>query len=167
MPNYTLDLPTILAVFRDQKRTGELRSENIRIKNRGVFQVKILFRNGQDVSCRIENMTGQLFVEGEDAKQILAKVGLIEWTWVPQVEKRVQQNSPSVAPINEFNFIFQQSQKGRDEVVFLPRLYQRIFMLVNGQRTVIQIASFFPGFDAKEAYRVLIEMYKRGWLTLG
>ena len=79
MPNYTLDLSTILAVFHAQRRTGELRAENVRLRNRGSFQVQIAFYNGKDVSYLIEDASGQPFAEGDTAKQLLMRLERIEW----------------------------------------------------------------------------------------
>jgi hypothetical protein len=37
---------------------------------------------------------------------------------------------------------------------------------VDGERTVEQIAAFFPGTNVQEVYGILLELHKQGWLIL-
>lgn len=167
MPNYTLDLPTLITIFHEQKRTGELRAENVRLKSREAFQVRIVFYLGKDVSYTIEDVEGNSFAEGDIARQLLIRVGRLEWDWIPQ-QLPDQQTQPlaSIARRNELGLVFQRSQLSLKELSSLPRAYQRLVLLVDGQRTVAQIAALFPSTSVQEIYRILTDLRSRGWLLL-
>ena len=167
MPSYTLDLPTLLAVFYDQRRTGELRAQDIRFRNRGGLRVRLTFYDGNAVSCVIEEPGGRVFAEGEKARELLSRLGLIEWEWIPQPAPTQQTRLPAtIAPRNELEVVFRRSPGFLGDVSVLPRPYQQLVLLVDGQRTVSQIAAFFPNVSVRDVYYGLIELQRRGWLAL-
>lgn len=157
-----------MAVFHDQRRTGELRAESVRLRGKGVFRARITFYNGKDLSCVLEYPNGQRYEDGENARQLLAHVGVIEWDWIakptttnPAVRVPIRTTRP-----RELDIVFRRSQGSLNGLSLLPRSYQHLVLLVDGERTVEQIAAFFPGTNVQEIYGILLELHKQGWLIL-
>lgn len=167
MSSYTLDFPTIMAVFHDQRRTGELRAESVRLRGKGVLRARITFYNGKDLFCVLEYPTGQLYEDGENARQLLARVGVLEWDWIakPTTNSAVRVPVRTTRP-RELDIVFRRSQGSLNGLSLLPRPYQHLLLLVDGERTVEQIAAFFAGTSVQEIYGILVELHKQGWLIL-
>lgn len=167
MSSYTLDFPTIMAVFHDQRRTGELRAESVRLRGKGIFRARITFYSGKDLSCVLEYPNGQHYADGENARQLLAHVGVIEWDWIttPTTNTAVRVPVRTTRP-RELDIVFRRSQGSLNGLSLLPRPYQHLLLLVDGERTVEQIATFFQGTSVQEVYGILVELHKQGWLIL-
>ncbi len=167
MSSYTLDFPTIMVIFHDQKRTGELRTESVRLRGKGIFRARITFYNGKDLSCVLEYPTGQFYVDGENARQLLARAGVLEWDWIAKsTTNPAVQVSVRTTRLRELDIVFRRSQGSLNGLSLLPRPYQHLMLLVDGERTVEQIAAFFPGTSVQEVYGILVELHKQGWLIL-
>jgi hypothetical protein len=121
LSSYTLDFPTIMAVFHDQRRTGELRAESVRLKGKGVFRARITFYNGKDLSCVLAYPTGQFYADGENARQLLARAGVLEWNWIakPTTNPAVRVPVRTTRPL-ELDIIFRRNQGSLNGLSLLP-----------------------------------------------
>lgn len=144
---YLLDLETMLAMMREYRRTGMMTaalpagSGGMRPGGR----VEIILKSGSVVSCRILNETGQSVLEQQEALRAVARVGRLDWTLSelhqePQHFSVPQLPPPPVAAIKPIPRRLQE-QVAPGQMVTWTRLQRQVFALVDGKKTVEQIAA--------------------------
>lgn len=139
---YNLDLETMLSTLSRRQLSGSLVADVPRGKvGREPGHVEISVDNGKAVFCTLQS--GQTYVTGEKALQILAQLDIIPWVFtvspkqalLPLAQSAIPQGGVSQVRIPKRSGTLQQTELAR-----LPRTHFQVYAYIDGKRTVEEIA---------------------------
>lgn len=169
---YNIDLATLLQLLQEFRRSvsisAQLPSGALSLKEQ--CQVKIELVEGKIMSCRIENNNGQVRISGDDALQALYRLGTINWKLQEQIEtpKRLTEASPT--SLLDPSAIIPQRLARVEQITLnrLSRKHRRVFVLIDGERSVAKIASMLSVTlpNTKEVMVILRELEAMRLITL-
>ncbi len=184
---YLLDLETMLLFLGSRRQSGELFTDLKRfpgIGHKGPCRVHITLIEGKVVACSVQDMAGRELVSGSSAIRGLERLGQLDWTWsaanprpLPtpvQPSTPTQRNlaipaprSPSNGPVPIPRRIVPLERINKNA---LPRKYWQLLLLVDGSRTVVQIANLLwvspSPSDIQEVINILTDLQLRGLVVI-
>lgn len=176
---YLLDLETLLLFLSKQNQSGELTAELKRfpgIAYKKSCQVQLLLAGGKILSCSVRDYVGTPLVEGEAALDGLFKMGQIAWSWsAKEPTTGVARLASPPVPARRHTSVLQLIPRrlvSLDMVnrAALPRKSWQVLLLIDGSRTVSQLATLFTrspsSADLQELLRVLSELEQQGIIAL-
>lgn len=177
---YTIDLATILQLLHEFHRNGILQAE----LPSGVpgykkyCQVLIDLAEGKIISCHIKNGSGQTILAREDALSVVYDLGKLEWTFTPRQESpllSLRDSSMDIPVVRPMTPMPAQSpipqrivQVGQEDLNSWPRKYRRVFVLIDGERSVEKIAAILslPPGGVEEVVEVLHKLQSIGVIAM-
>jgi hypothetical protein len=139
---YTLDLETLLALLGGRKQSGELSTEIGRFPGRrgnGPYHARIILVEGKVNTCLVVAENGWVLADGEEALRGLQAIGELDWSW-----QATNQGSTPTTPENPADsssliprLLIPLNKVGRNT---LPRRCWQVLLLVDGSRSIAQIA---------------------------
>ncbi len=169
---YLLDLTTLLIFLVDKKQNGEISADLKRLSgtaHKGPYHARIRLSGGNVVFCVIQDREGHIFMDGEKALHELKQATHNEWEWSstpspPSVVLTTPTRPPEenrgrpkdiTALIPRHAFPLENMNKNA-----LPRRYWQVLLLINGSRTISQIASMLTSSPATADLQKLIDILK-------
>lgn len=166
---YHLDFETVKQVMQAHQKTGFLYTE-VSAKAAGTpepCRIEIHFQAGTIISCFIISSSGHRIKDEESAKR-LARLGKLNWTFVPQEETVIQQASPAPAPapvqvpaLPQRTVHLEQWQMNS-----WPRIHRRVFALADGTRNIGKIAEVLST-SPEVVRKVLQDLQSIGVVNMG
>nr|BBH94735.1 hypothetical protein KTA_29340 [Thermogemmatispora argillosa] len=156
---YRLDFETMKQVMREHRKTGLLYAD----LPAGVpgmpepCRVEIILRAGNIVSCFFVGRSGRRLKE-EDASPKLARLGKLDWTFVPQEDVPIEPRSTPGQTRNTTtgSSAFPQRLLHLEQwqMVGWSRMHRMVFALADGTRSVEKIAEILS--TSPEAVRAVL-----------
>lgn len=177
---YTIDLATILQLLHEFQRNGILQAE----LPSGVPGFKkyclvlINLAEGKIISCHIKSDSGRTFLDGEDALRVVYSLGKLEWTFTPRQEApllNLRDSSTDIPVVHDptpkpvHSLIPQRiARVGQEDLNSWPRKYRRVFVLIDGERSVEKIAAILslPPGGVEEVGEVLRKLQSIGVIAM-
>jgi len=176
----------LFALMRTRRQSGLLSVE--RYENGRFEEGEIRFQKGQPVDAHIQNRVGQ------EALSQLLTWRQVYFLFLPESSNTMPPSAPNISaspqsstvrpqvprlpqpnanrppqPTSNASFYEQRPQKLVSEQnvmsLSLTRLQRSLYLLVDGRRTVADLARF-TNKDVQEVYRLLSELQARGFITL-
>lgn len=172
MQSYFLDLATLLQILSRQKQSGVLQAEDVRLAGiKQAAQAELTLVEGQ-VSTLYLKMGNSILAQGSQALQMLYEVGPLEWSWTVNPSWRVQTTArlPAVSvgnpsPREERLVIPRRTSAGEMAALeILPRNHRRAFALIDGRRSINQIASMLAFTDHEKLRKLLRDLQAWGMI---
>jgi hypothetical protein len=171
---YLLDMDTSLLFLASRKQSGELSTTLKRfpgVASKGPCQIFIALAEGKMLSSTVQDAVGTVLVDGRFVLAELQKMGQLDWTWLPTRQGNTPPPSFNPAaqkqPANGFSSIPRRTVPlERIERSTLPRKHWQVLMLVDGMRTVAQIAALLTpsptAADMQGIIAILKELQHQG-----
>ena len=178
--HYLLDLETLLIFLSRQYQSGELSADLKRfpgLASKKGYRVRILLMQGKMASCTVRNEEGKLLIEGEAALKALLKIGQLGWSWSAD-RSATRFLQPSQLPGSINGLVPDRMQLVPRRLVAvnmidratLPRKGWQVLIVIDGSRTVAQIAALLlrsaSAADIQELFAVLNDLERRGIIVL-
>ncbi len=139
---YNLDLETMLSTLSRRQLSGSLVADVPRGRvGREPGHIEISVDSGKVVSCSLQS--GQTYITGESALQILARLDIIPWIFTASPKQSLVPSTQSLVPIGEVSRIPIPRRFGtlqQTELARLPRTHFQVYAYIDGKRTVEEIA---------------------------
>ncbi len=169
---YNLDLATLLQLLQEFRRTGSIYAQlppgALALKER--CQAKIELIEGKMISCWITTRNGQYSASGDEALQILHRLGTLDWEFQAQIEtpQHVSETSPILSTDPSAFIPRRLASVEQTTLNRLSRKQRRVFVLVDGERSIAKIVSIlFPASpNTKEVIGVLRELEAMRLITV-
>lgn len=172
MQSYPLDLATILYVLQGQ--SGRLHAVLEAVPGiREPCQATITLIDGKVASCFLETRRGALAGQGERALNLLIGLGTVEWLWEPGsitlLPPPTRTPTGPLSPTGALSPIPRRREPLRQDMLgACSRLQRRVLGLVDGRRTVHEIATLLavPPTEFERLRAVLRELHMMGLIIL-
>lgn len=166
MQSYPLDLATILYVLQGQ--SGRLHAILEAIPGiREPCQATMMLVEGKVASCFLETRRGALVGQGERALNLLIGLGTVDWLWEPGSAPALQ--PPARSPTGTLSPIPRRREPLRQDILeACSRLQRRVLGLVDGRRTIQEIATLLavPPTEFERLRAVLRELQMMGLIII-
>ena len=183
MQSYPLDLKTLLHLLSRKKQSGQLYARQVKIAHvKEPLQAHLSLLNGEVQLCLLLTMSSDVYLSDTQAFQMLMQAGIIEWQWhegnptSPSKPAATQPPPPpsqtQEAPRNQQELPLQGSSTPKRVMatneVFnaLSRSERKMLLLMDGSRTVYDIAGMLSANEREELSKVLSELYRKGLIIL-
>lgn len=188
MQSYPLDLKTLLHLLSRKKQSGQLYARQVKVVHiKEPLQAHLTLINGEVQSCLLLTMSSDVYVDEGKAFQLLMQSGIIEWQWHegnPVQASPVAVSPPIVTPPPSQTPQVKEPSQTKDTLplqgssaprrvmatneVFnaLSRAERKILMLMDGSRTVYEIAGMLSLNEREELLNVLRELHRKGLFIL-
>lgn len=179
---YLLDLTTLLIFLEGKKQSGEVSAELKRLSGnaKGPYRARIALSEGMVVSCVIQDREGRIFIGGENALRELKQTMHNEWEWAPAPPPTLAPRVSAPAELPERNrrmpkdvtmliprLIFPLESMDKNA---LPRRHWQVLLLINGSRTIAQIAYMLTSSpspaDLQKLIDILKDLQERGFVLV-
>lgn len=184
---YLLDLETLLLFLGSRRQSGELFTDLKRfpgIAHKGPCRVHITLIEGKVVACSVQDLAGRELVGGDSAIRGLERLGQLDWAWsaakprplsAPAQPSAPVQGSPAIPASGNFSNPSALVPRrivplGMINKNALPHKYRQVLLLVDGSRTVVQIANLLSvspsPSDIQEVITILTDLQLRGLVVI-
>jgi hypothetical protein len=163
---YHLDLKTVLQLLKEFGRDGilytDLPPQVLGRQERYRGQLTLIA--GKVSTCRIIDESERTLLLNDEAFNLLNRLGALNWIWTPQQVSAPLVSTNTVgsshSPIPQRN-----GHTSSEELNAWPRVYRRVYVLVDGERNVEKIASMVglsSNKGTEETLRILYELQRLG-----
>ncbi len=146
---YNLDLETMLSTLSRRQLSGHLVADVPRARvGRESAHIEIHVDGGKVISCSLQS--GQTYLTGENALQIIARLDVIPWLFTASPKQALPQSTSSpvpsgrqLVPIGEVSQTYIPKRFGtlqQTDLARLPRTHFQVYAYIDGKRTVEEIA---------------------------
>ncbi len=163
---YHLDLKTVLQLLKEFGRDGVLHADLPPqvLSRQERYRGQLTLTAGKVSTCMIIDESGRTLLSNDEAFNFLNRLGTLNWIWTPQQISAPLVSTNAVgsshSPIPKRN-----GQASQEELNMWPRMYRRVYVLIDGERNVEKIASMV-GFSfhkgTEETLRILYELQRMG-----
>jgi len=164
--SYYLSLPLLLASMQGIQEVRVFRA-HVRMA-RQEYVVDLCVRSTSVLACEIKDSTGSVFRSGQSALDILAALGMVEWYGVcssateaealPEqgiTSRQAQALSAERVPVRH---------RPDADLSMLDHTTRRVFLLVDGKRTIGHIAELL-GKKSEQVLDTMHILYRQGLIT--
>ena len=166
MQSYPLDLATILYILQGQ--SGRLQAILEEVPGiREPCQATIMLLEGKVASCFLETRRGALVGQGEQVLNLLTGLGTVDWLW--EAGPGVALQAPTRSSTGTLSPIPRRREPLRQQALeACSRLQRRVLGLVDGRRTIQEIASLLavPPTELERLRAVLRELHIMGLIII-
>lgn len=166
MQSYPLDLATILYLLQGQ--SGRLQAILEAVPGvREPCQATIMLLEGKIATCFLETRQGELVAQGERVLNLLTGLGTIDWLWEAGFGTTLLM--PARNPTGALSPIPRRREPLRQDMLeACSRLQRRVLGLVDGRRTIQEIATLLavPPTEFERLRAVLRELQTMGLLLI-
>jgi hypothetical protein len=166
MQSYPLDLATILYLLQGQ--SGRLHAILEEVPGiREPCQATITLVEGKVASCFLETRRGALVSQGDRAFNLLIGLGTVDWLWEPGFE--TASPTPRRSSTGALSSIPRRREPLRQDMLeACSRLQRRVLGLVDGRRTIQEIATLLavPPTEFERLQAVLRELQTMGLIMI-
>lgn len=167
---YKLDLAAMLQMLQEFRQNAVLQTEISSVPGaKGRFQVQLDMFDGKITSCSIRSGDGQVLLAGDDAFTWLQDLGALNWTvTLRQIStSALTQSSPALtpSPVLRSPIPRRSVYVGQEQMRLWPRKYRVVFVLIDGRKSVEQIAGLLS-LSIREVEEVVYELQANRLIVL-